>query len=142
MIKAAVSQSCAARCLRHSELTPPHSKKELLQHTPGSGNARRLTMADLDTLLATAPAGSKDASQKQAHADQVFAALDKIADSKIDLTIDAMTPDAGDVLLKYVYKGLETPSERTPSLLKWQAKLAEKFGVGSIVRVLSDRKTV
>ena len=136
------STSCAARCLRHSELTPPHSKKELLQHTPGSGNARRLTMADLDTLLATAPAGSKDASQKQAHADQVFAALDKIADSKIDLTLDAMTPDAGDVLLKYVYKGLETPSDRTPSLLKWQAKLAEKFGVGSIVRVLSDRKTV
>ena len=76
-------------------------------------------MADLDTLLATAPAGSKDAAAKQTHADQVFAALDKIADSKIDLTIDAMTPDAGDVLLKYVYKGLETPSERTPSLLKW-----------------------
>ena len=50
-------------------------------------------MADLDTLLATAPAGSKDASQKQTHADQVFAALDKIADSKIDVTIDAMTPD-------------------------------------------------
>jgi len=99
-------------------------------------------MADLDTLLATAPAGSKDAAAKQTHADQVFAALDKIADSKIDLTIDAMTPDAGDVLLKYVYKGLETPSDRTPSLLKWQAKLAEKFGVGSIVRVLSDRKTV
>ena len=99
-------------------------------------------MADLDTLLATAPAGSKDASQKQTHADQVFQALDKIADSKIDLTIDAMTPDAGDVLLKYVYKGLETASDRTPSLLKWQAKLAEKFGVGSIVRVLSDRKTV
>ena len=99
-------------------------------------------MADLDTLLASAPAGSKDASQKQAHADQVFAALDKIADSKIDVTVDAMTPDAGDVLLKYVYKGLETPSDRTAALFKWQAKLAEKFGVGSIVRVLSDRKTV
>ena len=99
-------------------------------------------MADLDTLLATAPAGSKDASQKQAHADQVFQALDKIADSKIDVTIDAMTPDAGDVLLKYVYKGLETPSDRTAKLFTWQAKLAEKFGVGSIVRVLSDRKTV
>ena len=99
-------------------------------------------MADLDTLLATAPAGSKDAAAKQTHADQVFAALDKIADSKIDLTIDAMTPENGDVLLKYIYKGLETPSDRTASLFRWQAKLAEKFGVGSIVRVLSDRKTV
>ena len=77
-------------------------------------------MADLDTLLATAPAGSKDASQKQAHADQVFAALDKIADSKIDVTIDAMSPDAGDVLLKYVYKGLEPPSDRTAALFKWR----------------------
>ena len=55
-------------------------------------------MADLDTLLATAPAGSKDAAAKQTHADQVFQALDKIADSKIDLTIDAMTPDAGKVV--------------------------------------------
>jgi actin related protein 2/3 complex subunit 5 len=99
-------------------------------------------MADLDTLLATAPAGSKDLGAKAAHADQVFAALDKIADSKIDVTIEAMTPDAGDVLLKYVYRGLETPSERTASLFKWQAKLSEKFGVGAIVRVLSDRKTV
>ena len=60
--------------------------------SPGSGTRGR-SMADLDTLLATAPAGSKDASQKQAHADQVFAPLDKIADSKIDVTIDAMSPD-------------------------------------------------
>ena len=101
-----------------------------------------LQMADLDTLLASAPAGSKDAAAKTAHADQVFQALDKIADSKIDVTIDAMTPDHGDVLLKYVYKGLETPSDRTAALFKWQAKLSDKFGVGSIVRVLSDRKTV
>ena len=33
-------------------------------------------------------------------------------------------------------------SDRTAKLFTWQAKLAEKFGVGSIVRVLSDRKTV
>ena len=134
------------------------SKASLKAHVPPENTIEYLSSSSFSTCSsrcrlprvgpaskgcgATAPAGSKDASQKQAHADQVFAALDKIADSKIDLTIDAMSPDAGDVLLKYVYKGLETPSDRTPSLLKWQAKLAEKFGVGSIVRVLSDRKTV
>ena len=32
-------------------------------------------MADLDTLLATAPAGSKDAAAKTAHADQVLELL-------------------------------------------------------------------
>ena len=136
MVKRFTSSSTALRAANDDAAlcTPPQRsrRKELV----------RQPMADLDTLLATAPAGSKDAAAKQTHADQVFAALDKIADSKIDVTIDAMSPDAGDVLLKYVYKGLETPSDRTPSLLKWQAKLAEKFGVGSIVRVLSDRKTV
>ena len=38
--------------------------------------------------------------------------------------------------------GLEEATENNASLFKWQAKLLEKFGIGSVVRVLTDRKTV
>jgi hypothetical protein len=33
-------------------------------------------------------------------------------------------------------------SERSGSMLKWHAKLLEKTGPGSIVRSMTDRKTV
>mmetsp|Transcript_18268 Transcript_18268/g.56250 ORF Transcript_18268/g.56250 Transcript_18268/m.56250 type:complete len:102 (-) Transcript_18268:38-343(-) len=101
-------------------------------------------MSDLNSLLAAAPAvmGSKDATQKTAHATKVFQALDKIDDKKIDATVEGMAQEPADILLKYVYRGLEEASERNASLFKWQAKLSEKFGIGSVVRVLTDRKTV
>eukprot|EP00629_Pelagomonadales_sp_RCC1024_P001779 CAMPEP_0119259096 /NCGR_PEP_ID=MMETSP1329-20130426/50_1 /TAXON_ID=114041 /ORGANISM="Genus nov. species nov., Strain RCC1024" /LENGTH=101 /DNA_ID=CAMNT_0007258455 /DNA_START=182 /DNA_END=487 /DNA_ORIENTATION=- len=101
-------------------------------------------MSDLNSLLAgaTAVMGSKDAAAKSAHATKVFRALAQIDDKRIDATVEALAPDAADVLLKYVYRGLEEPTDNNASLFKWQAKISDKFGVGSVVRVLTDRKTV
>ena len=46
-----------------------------------------------------------------------------------------------DVLMKYVYKGFEVPSEGSSGhLLIWHEKAFNVGGVGSIVRVLSDTK--
>ena len=97
-------------------------------------------MADLDTLLATAPAIQGRGRKTNTRGPGLRRARQDRLESKFS-TIDAMTPESGDVLLKYVYKGLETPSDRTAALFRWQAKLAEKFGVGSIVRVLSEPRT-
>lgn len=48
-----------------------------------------------------------------------------------------------DVLMKYVYRGFENPSEGSSGhLLFWHEKVFESTGVGSIVRVLTDRKKV
>ena len=89
-------------------------------------------MADLDTLLASAPAGSKDAAAKTAHADQVFQALTR---SPTENRRDHRRDDArhGDVLLKYVYGGLKHPGR---TALWRQAKLADKIWFAR--RVLSD----
>lgn len=47
--------------------------------------------------------------------------------------------DLLDVLMKYVYRGFEIPTEGSSGhLLQWHEKVYSKGGVGSIVRVLSD----
>lgn len=101
-------------------------------------------MADLIRLLEEAPQvmNSKDANAKSAHAHKVFSALERLSEKQMTDTIESLEPDTGDILLKYVYRGLEVASDNNAALFKWQAKLTDKFGIGSIVRVLTDRKTV
>ena len=48
-----------------------------------------------------------------------------------------------DLLMKYIYRGFESPSEGSSAqLLFWHEKVFETAGVGSIVRVMTDRKKV
>ena len=98
--------------------------------------------ATVKSLLDEAPLGSKDAALKSAHASKVFGALEKVNEKQAQEIVDSLEPDQGDILLKYVYRGLETPGDKNLALFKLQQKLVDKFGVGSIVRVLADRKTV
>lgn len=54
--------------------------------------------------------------------------------------VDALEErDLLDVLMKYIYRGFEIPSEGSSGhLLQWHEKAFAKGGVGCIVRVLSD----
>lgn len=52
----------------------------------------------------------------------------------------ALNEDQRDILMKFIYKGLETGDY--PNLFKLHAVLFEKSGYGVIVRALSERKTV
>ncbi|KAJ2227927.1 arp2/3 complex subunit [Coemansia sp. RSA 1722] len=57
--------------------------------------------------------------------------------------VGGLADDARDVLLKYVYHGLARPAEfNCGVLLSWHERIVEAGGLGSIVRVMSDRKTV
>ncbi len=48
-----------------------------------------------------------------------------------------------DILMKYLYKGLAFPEYfNSASLLSWHEKALERAGLGSIVRVLTDKRTV
>lgn len=95
-------------------------------------------------LLEEAPSimNGKDADAKTAHAKKVFLALERFTDKQISEAVDGIPQEPGDILLKYVYRGLEDASDNNASLFKWQAKLTDKLGVGGVVRALTDRKTV
>eukprot|EP00730_Choanoeca_flexa_P015356 TRINITY_DN7037_c0_g1_i1.p1 TRINITY_DN7037_c0_g1~~TRINITY_DN7037_c0_g1_i1.p1 ORF type:complete len:165 (+),score=36.81 TRINITY_DN7037_c0_g1_i1:40-495(+) len=48
-----------------------------------------------------------------------------------------------DTLMKYLYRLMATPDEAySASLLTWHKQVVSKAGMGSIIRVLSDRKTI
>jgi len=44
-------------------------------------------------------------------------------------------------LMKYIYRGLED-GENSTALLKWHSAVAEKGGLGCIVRALAERRTI
>ena len=61
----------------------------------------------------------------------------------VDSAVKKLDSDQRDVLMKYIYRGFENPSEGSSAhLLLWHEKVFEEAGVGSIVRVLTDRKKV
>jgi hypothetical protein len=67
--------------------------------------------------------------------------LTAITDGEFADTIADLDFDTCDVLMKYIYKFLEK-SVNCAALLKFHAQVLEKAGPGSIVRVMTDRKTV
>lgn len=63
--------------------------------------------------------------------------------SQIDEAIKSLNIELIDVLMKYIYKGFEQPSEGSSGhLLLWHEKVYNVSGVGCIVRVLADSKRV
>lgn len=64
-----------------------------------------------------------------------------IKSSQIEDAVSNLDRDMIDVLMKYVYRGFEIPSEGSSGhLLLWHEKAYSIGGVGCIVRVLSDSK--
>ena len=62
---------------------------------------------------------------------------------QVKAAVKQLDNDQKDVLMKYIYRGFEIPSEGSSAhLLLWHEKVFEEAGVGSIVRVLADRKKV
>jgi actin related protein 2/3 complex subunit 5 len=63
--------------------------------------------------------------------------------NQVDSVVKTLDSDQKDLLMKYIYRGFESPSEGSSAqLLFWHEKVFETAGLGSIVRVLSDRKKV
>ena len=67
--------------------------------------------------------------------------LTAIKEADMKKNVDGLSPDELDVLMKYVYKGLED-GENSTALLRWHAAVAEKGGLGCIVRALAERRTI
>lgn len=61
-----------------------------------------------------------------------------IKPSQMDAAINGLDIDLADVLMKYIYRGFEFPSEGSSAhLLQWHEKVYAKYGVGCITRVLT-----
>uniref|UniRef100_A0A2M4C262 Actin-related protein 2/3 complex subunit 5 n=1 Tax=Anopheles marajoara TaxID=58244 RepID=A0A2M4C262_9DIPT len=94
----------------------------------------------LKTVLQNAPLLCKNQQVKDNALNLTLRVLLSIKSSQIDAAIEALDdPELCDVLMKYIYRGFEIPSEGSSGhLLTWHEKMFAKGGVGSIVRVLSD----
>ncbi|KAK5646740.1 hypothetical protein RI129_005204 [Pyrocoelia pectoralis] len=95
----------------------------------------------LRAVLTNAPLGSKNQQIKDQALNITLRVLLSIKGSQIDDIVQSLDPELIDVLMKYVYRGFEIPSEGSSGhLLLWHEKAYSVGGVGCIVRVLSDSK--
>ena len=68
--------------------------------------------------LADPPVASKDLELKSKNTVIVLKVIAAVDDRHIDEALGELSPEACDVLMKYIYKGLESP-EQSSQLLKW-----------------------
>ncbi|XP_075213458.1 actin-related protein 2/3 complex, subunit 5 [Lycorma delicatula] len=95
----------------------------------------------LKTVLRSAPLESKNQQVKDSALNLTMKVLLSIKSSQIEEAVLSLEPDLIDVLMKYIYRGFEMPSEKSSGhLLMWHEKAYAVGGVGSIVRVLTDSK--
>ncbi|XP_075534129.1 actin-related protein 2/3 complex subunit 5-like isoform X2 [Dermacentor variabilis] len=94
-------------------------------------------------ILKTAPIGSKCQSVKDAASALAMRVLLAVKASEMEQAVGSLDRDSVDVLMKYIYRGFESPSEGSSGhLLAWHEKAYAAGGIGSIVRVMTDRKRV
>jgi len=97
----------------------------------------------LITVLRNAPLGTRNQQVKDSALQLVLRVLISIKSSQIEEAISSLDNDLVDILMKYIYRGFEIPSEGSSGhLLIWHEKTYAVGGVGSIVRVLTDKKRV
>ena len=76
----------------------------------------------------------------------VLFVLLQVNQADLGTVVKALSPEERDTLMKYVYRGMESPAEgpqgnsQCAALLQWHARIVEVSGVGAIVRSMSDRR--
>lgn len=87
------------------------------------------------------PIGSDDPSLKELSLKIILEVLVAFKSSEIPNGLSVLDSTQIELLLKYVYKGFEV-SSNSSSLLLWHEKLLLESGVGGILKVITDMKTV
>ena len=90
-------------------------------------------------MLSNPPVSLKENGPKEAFAELVVRALVLIKDAEVNKALNELNDVQLDFALKYVYWGLST-GQNSGALLKWHGALVDKLGVGSILRVLTEKK--
>ncbi|KAJ8726314.1 hypothetical protein PYW07_001012 [Mythimna separata] len=97
----------------------------------------------LKVVLNNAPVGSANQQIKDNALQLTLKVLLAIKSTQIEEAVGNLCLDDVDILMKYIYRGFEFPTEGSSGhLLLWHEKAFNVGGSGSIVRVLSDRMRV
>ncbi|XP_016330372.1 actin-related protein 2/3 complex subunit 5-like protein [Sinocyclocheilus anshuiensis] len=100
-------------------------------------------MAALHIALRNPPINSKNPAIKERAQAAVLRVLTSFKSSDIEPAVKSLDKNGVDLLMKYIYKGFERPTENSSAiLLQWHEKAFAIGGLGSIVRVMTARKTV
>ncbi|XP_076674819.1 actin-related protein 2/3 complex, subunit 5 [Andrena cerasifolii] len=92
-------------------------------------------------VLKSAPLGCKNQQVKDNARNLTLKVLLSIKPNQIDDSLAQLDRDLMDVLMKYIYRGFEIPTEGSSShLLAWHEKVYNICGIASIVRAFSDSK--
>ncbi|XP_076277901.1 actin-related protein 2/3 complex, subunit 5 [Lasioglossum baleicum] len=92
-------------------------------------------------VLKSAPLGCKNQQVKDNARNLTLKVLLSIKSNQMEDCLAQLDRDLVDVLMKYIYRGFEIPTEGSSShLLIWHEKVYNISGVGSIVRAFSDSK--
>jgi len=97
----------------------------------------------LQYVLSNAPVSTKNQAVKDRALQSVLKVLMSFKATEIEAGLKGLDQTRQDTLMKYIYRGFESPSEGSSAqLLVWHEKLFAVTGLGSVVRVLTDRKRV
>ncbi|KAA0719105.1 Actin-related protein 2/3 complex subunit 5 [Triplophysa tibetana] len=100
-------------------------------------------MGALQAVLKNPPINTKNQNVKDQVEGLVLKVLSSFKASDMEKAVQSLDKTGVDLLMKYIYKGFEKPSDNSSGiLLQWHEKALSAGGVGSIVRVLTARKTV
>ncbi|EDM00500.1 rCG37704 [Rattus norvegicus] len=93
--------------------------------------------------LRNSPINTKNQAVKERAQGIVLKVLTNFKSSEIEQAVQSLDRNGIDLLMKYIYKGFEKPTENSSAvLLQWHEKALAVGGLGSIIRVLTARKTV
>ncbi|CAK6969381.1 actin-related protein 2/3 complex subunit 5-like [Scomber scombrus] len=116
-----------------------HERSSLDMNAPLQGNMN----AALQAVLKNPPINSKNQNVKDRAELLVVRVLSSFKSSDIEKAVGSLDKAGVDLLMKYIYRGFEKPTDNSSAvLLLWHEKALAVGGVGSIVRVLTARKTV
>ncbi|XP_056601563.1 actin related protein 2/3 complex, subunit 5-like, b [Triplophysa dalaica] len=100
-------------------------------------------MAALHVALRNPPINSKNPAVKERAQTVVLRVLTSFRSSDIESGVKSLDKNGVDLLMKYIYRGFEKPTDNSSAiLLQWHEKAFAVGGLGSIVRVMTARKTV